>query len=240
MTFMQPAELAFAIAGLWLVLGMAHAAAAMCRPEYTTKEISVSKNAVAQSPIYHEFYRNLVLPAVTGAALVGLVTTAKPGEIEWWGAAFFVLYNAANFSLHRDSNGYGREQLLVDLACVAIFALVMNETGMFAGTIDPDPQAVFLGILTVPILGARWRCLRGLAPRIFPSVIGLFGALSGLVGVWTGHPWMQYGAMFLLIGALTRYVLCGLAGGGDGTIHNCVWCTDPNTALTSGARSSTR
>lgn len=235
--FMQPAEVAYAVIGGWLVVVLAHAAAAMCHPDYTTKGVSVSTNTAQQSPIYHEFYRNLVLPAVTGAALVGLVTTADLSAIDWWGAAFFVLYNAANFALYRNADGYGRNQLLVDLIGVAI-ALVMNETGLFTGTIESNPLAVFLGILAVPILGAWWRCLRGHAPRVFPSVIGVLGALIGLAGVWIGCPWMEYGAMLLLIVALILYVRCGLAGGGNVKIHNCVWCTDWETPLTSGVCSA--
>jgi hypothetical protein len=179
--------------------------------------------------VYYHLYHDLLLPAIVGTALVAIIGHVSLGNIGWWATVFFVLYYSAVFTLKPRTDELSLLSFLLDLASVAVFAYVMNSIGGLSGDFKSRPTTVFWGILTIPVLGGLSRLADKNRLRIAPTIIGVSGAIAGLVAAYAAWSMTFVGAiMVLLFATLLRYIACIVASDGDetGASHVCCWCTD--------------
>ena len=179
--------------------------------------------------IYHRFYREVVLPAVTAAALVGLLLKHPVlRSVSWWGCVVFVLYYSAQHTRHDDAEKYGFLSFLLDVLGVVIFFSATRSVGLFepGPDLSENPTCLFLGIfVAIPLLSVVSRLAAGHPPRIVLSALGGCAAAVGFLASILGWPstvgsWM----MGVLVIGLIVYLACNFIEDGGEPKPNCWGC----------------
>jgi hypothetical protein len=180
--------------------------------------------------IYSEAYWGLILPAVTAAALIGMLL--KPivvDSIAWWGCVFFVVYYGVQHTRREKSSKYGPRSFVADVLGIVVFFYVAHESGLFdpgTGSTDPPAHIIFFSILSIPILGAIGRYAELRKPRWILTLTVFVSALLGGVGSLQGWPGaIGLGSMAVLIVSLVIYLICNFVeDGGSRKCGKCWFC----------------
>ncbi len=183
----------------------------------------------APRKIYSESYWGLILPAVTAAALIGLLLKRVAlDSLSWWGCVFFVGYYAVQHTRREAPSHYGPLAFLLDSVGIGVFFYVTHEVGLFDPTPDliERPAWLFFWILSIPLLGAVGRLAEGRKPRKILSAAAIISTLAGAIASSLGWPkpvalWM----MGLLIASLAVYLICNFVeDGGALECQKCKFC----------------
>jgi len=217
---------------IWCVIVIAHAAAQAAAPdERRCTTGGQTETSMLGKRVYYQLYHDMLLPAIAGTGLVAIIGHPSTDNLGWWATVFFVLYYSVVFTLvSKDAQKLSLFSFVLNVASVAVFAYVMNSIGaLSSGGFVSKPVQIFWGILAIPVMGALSRRADGSRLRIAPTIIGVSGAVAGLVAAYSAWSTAFIAAiMILLFATLLRYVLCIVASDGaeNGSAHVCCWCTD--------------
>jgi hypothetical protein len=187
-------------------------------------------DAISSQPrkIYSEFYWGLILPAVTAAALIGLLLKrVVVDSLSWWGCVFFVVYYAVQHTRREEPKHYGLVSLVLDSSGVGVFFYVTHEVGLFEPTpyLVERPAWLCFWILSIPILGALGRLTEGKKPRAFLSAAIIVSTIAGGIASNLGQKTLALWCMGFLIAGLVVYSVCNFVeDGGSRKCEKCKFC----------------
>jgi hypothetical protein len=176
-----------------------------------------AQRAVGRRTIWDHTYRELVLPAVTAAALIGLLMKDyTPEKLSWWGALFFVLYYAAQHTRVMESDRYNALSLLCDSVGIAVFFWISRQINLFeSGSLVEWPRGMFIAMTAVPATSILSRLAMDLKPRWVLVAVGLLCSAVGLIDSWTVPGKISWWAMRLLLADLGCYLIINFLEDGD-------------------------
>jgi len=176
-----------------------------------------TQRAVGRRTIWDHTYRELVLPAVTAAALIGLLMKEyTPEKLSWWGALFFVLYYAAQHTRVMESDRYNALSFLCDSVGIAVFFWISRQINLFeSGSLVEWPRGMFIAMTAVPVTSIGSRLAMHLKPRWVLVIIGLVCSVVGAIDSWTVPGKVSWWAMRFVLADLGFYLIINFLEDGD-------------------------